>query len=87
MSVRCAVGAVAILLLATQTAKTQWLDRMFNPKLRGPVSHAPGLGLQINRVAFGASSGEGSSEFIDALTTRLFPQTSRFSSASGSKPC
>jgi hypothetical protein len=63
--------ALAVLTLAPSSSEGQWLDRMFNPKLRVPVSHAPGLGLQINKVAFGGASGEGAAEFIDALTSRF----------------
>ena len=63
--------AAALVCLASVRVDAQFLDRMFNPKLRVPVQHAPGLGLQINKIAFADASGEGSTEFIDALTSRF----------------
>lgn len=67
-----AVLLVAIAtLLCSVPIRAQWLDRLMNPKLDVPVSHAPGLGLQINRVAFGGATGAGAPEFVDALTTRF----------------
>jgi len=63
---------VFVTILLTLPAATPLKGQLFgNPTLRVPVSHAPGLGLQVNKVAFGPGNGEGSTEFIDQLTAHF----------------
>lgn len=68
------VVTVPLLILLSSAVHGQFLDRLMNPKLTVPVKHAPGLGLQVNKIAFGAGSGEGADTFIDQLTERFVSQ-------------
>jgi len=65
------LAALGAFMCLPAPGRAQIIDRLFNPKLKVPVNHAPGLGMQINKVAFAAASGEGAHEFIDALTSRF----------------
>ena len=56
--------AVAI---SANTPSRQFWDALTNPKVPTLINHPPGLGLQINKVAFGPSSGRGATEFVDGL--------------------
>jgi hypothetical protein len=67
---RTAALSVVFLWLSV-CLNAQLMDRLFNPKLKVPITHAPGLGMQINKVAFGDASGQGSTEFTEALTSRF----------------
>lgn len=49
-------------------SQAQFWERMSNPTVPTQITHPPGLGLQISRVAFGPANGEGADEFVDALT-------------------
>ncbi len=70
---RCAVIAalaVALSLPATH-ARGQFWEKLTNPKISVPVRHPPGLGLQVDRVAFGAAKGEAAEEFTMTLAGRF----------------
>jgi hypothetical protein len=62
-----AVGIVCSLVVAPRTEAQFW-DKLTNPKVKIEIKHPPGLGLQVTKVAFGPARGQGSDEFIDALT-------------------
>ena len=65
---------LAILLLATLPAAIAAEQLFGNPTLRVPVSHAPGLGLQVQKVAFAEGSGQGATEFTEQLIARFVSQ-------------
>jgi tetratricopeptide (TPR) repeat protein len=58
-------GAV---LLSPTSAPAQFWDKLTNPKIPVSIQHPPGLGLQVNKVAFGPPKGEAAEQFIEALT-------------------
>jgi tetratricopeptide (TPR) repeat protein len=69
MSARVTVScALASFLLGATSAPAQFWDKFTNPKVNVTIRHPPGLGLQVNKVAFGAATGEASQQFIDQLT-------------------
>ncbi len=71
ISRRAVLPALFMVLTAAPVASAQWLARLTNPRLDVPVTHAPGLGMQVNKVAFAQASGAGAAEFVDALTSRF----------------
>jgi len=58
-------------LLSPANLHAQFWEKLTNPKINVPVRHPPGLGLQINRVAFGPAKGEAAEDFIGSLTGRF----------------
>ena len=58
-------------VLVPKALPAQILDRLTNPKITVTLKHPPGLGLQINRVAFGPASGARAGEIVDALSGAL----------------
>lgn len=48
-------------------SNAQFFDELSNPKVTVPITHPPGLGLIVNKVAFNPSSGNCSEQVIDAL--------------------
>jgi len=48
-------------------AEAQFFDA-FNPKVRVTISHAPGFGIKLSRVAFGLPTGRCSDQVLDNLT-------------------
>jgi hypothetical protein len=69
MSGRVTVScALASFLLGATSAPAQFWDKFTNPKVNVMIRHPPGLGLQVNKVAFGAATGEAAQQFIDQLT-------------------
>ncbi|MBE3133862.1 MAG: hypothetical protein IMZ55_10325 [Acidobacteria bacterium] len=55
-------------MIISPVAHAQIWDMMTNPKVATVLVHPPGLGIQVNKIAFGSATGEGSGEFVDALT-------------------
>ena len=45
----------------------QFFDELANPQVTVKITHPPGLGLKVNKVAFNPSSGNLSSQAVDAL--------------------
>jgi len=68
--VRLAALVVGLCVPAAQ-APAQFWDKMTNPKINAPIRHPPGLGLQVNKVAFGPATGEAAQQFIEALTEQF----------------
>lgn len=64
--------AIVLLVMAPAVVAA---DQLFgNPTLRVPVSHAPGLGLQVQKVVFAEGTGEGAVEFAEQLMARFVSQ-------------
>jgi tetratricopeptide (TPR) repeat protein len=63
--VSCLLG---LMLLGAASASAQFWDKLTNPKVKVMIRHPPGLGLQVNKVAFGAATGDAAQQFIDQLT-------------------
>lgn len=55
------------ILVSTLPVKAQFFDRLSNPTISINLAHPPGLGLKINKIAFGRSFGECSDQITDAL--------------------
>ena len=53
---------VPVCLIATTSAHAQFWDRLTNPKVTVRMTHPPGLGLTVARVAFGPAKGDCSDE-------------------------
>ena len=49
------------------TANAQFFDELSNPKVTLNLTHPPGLGLKITKVAFGPATGDCSDQIIDAV--------------------
>jgi hypothetical protein len=49
------------------TAKAQLFDRLSNPTITINLSHPPGLGLKVNKIAFGPATGTCADQIIDAI--------------------
>jgi len=56
------------LMIISPVAHAQLWDMLTNPQIRTVIGHPPGLGMQVNKIAFGPATGQGSDEFVDALT-------------------
>ena len=56
------------LMIISPVAHAQLWDMLTNPQIRTVIAHPPGLGMQVNKIAFGPATGQGSDEFVDALT-------------------
>ena len=67
---RCLL-ALSMLCLVAIPARAQFWDKLTNPKIGVVIQHPPGLGIQVTRVAFGQTLGEGAEQFADALTERF----------------
>jgi tetratricopeptide (TPR) repeat protein len=64
--------AVAIVALATgSVAQAQLFDALTNPEVNVKINHPPGLGMKINKVAFGPASGNCADELVDSLISML----------------
>ena len=64
--------AFAIVALATgSVAQAQLFDALTNPEVNVKINHPPGLGMKINKVAFGPASGNCADEIVDSLISML----------------
>lgn len=65
------MNKVLILILFVNTfiftAKAQLFDRLSNPTITINLSHPPGLGLKVNKIAFGPATGTCADQIIDAI--------------------
>lgn len=59
--------ASLVFLLLTLTANAQFFDRLSNPTITINLSHPPGLGIKVTKLAFGQASGTCSDQIIDAI--------------------
>lgn len=48
-------------------ATAQFFDRLSNPQVTVSLTHPPGFGIKVNKIAFGPSSGTCSDQIVDAL--------------------
>jgi tetratricopeptide (TPR) repeat protein len=64
---RLAPLALLAVALGTGAASAQVWDRLNNPKVRVTLTHPPGLGLKVSRIAFGPARGPQVDQFVDAL--------------------
>jgi tetratricopeptide (TPR) repeat protein len=64
---RILVALAGLAMLGIGNADAQFWDKLTNPKLNVQVKHAPGLGLQVKRIAFGPTKGERVDQFLDAI--------------------
>jgi tetratricopeptide (TPR) repeat protein len=55
------------LSLITVSAEAQVFDRMLNPKVDVNLTHPPGFGIKVNKIAFGPATGTCSEQIVDAL--------------------
>lgn len=60
-----------IILVPTLRANAQFFDRLSNPTISITLTHPPGLGLKINKIAFGHSWGNCSDQIIDMMISDL----------------
>lgn len=61
----------AALVLLALPARAQFWSELANPKVEVTVTHPPGLGLKIGRLAFAPARDLNSRELADALTADL----------------
>lgn len=64
---RAVVMLFAVAALFPSVGAAQFLEHFTNPKVSVLLQHPPGLGLQINKVAFGPASGRCADQVVDAL--------------------
>jgi tetratricopeptide (TPR) repeat protein len=62
------------LLAPTAAAPAQFFDRLSNPTIAVTLNHPPGLGLRVNKVAFGPASGECADQIVEALISDFVAQ-------------
>jgi tetratricopeptide (TPR) repeat protein len=65
--IRHAMVVALAVLLGHDVAAGQFWDKLSNPKIRVPLTHPPGLGLKVSRIAFGPARGVQADQFVDAL--------------------
>ena len=65
---------VSTLLLVPVLAaplQAQFFERLFNPDVKVALTHPPGLGLKVSRVAFLPPRNDASAELVSLLTADL----------------
>ena len=65
------LSVAAALVLLALPARAQFWSELANPKVEVTVTHPPGLGLKIGRLAFAPARDLNSRELADALTADL----------------
>ena len=63
--------SLAGLSVSPKAVSAQLFDRLTNPKITVTLKHPPGLGLQVNRIAFGPARGPKADEIVDAISGAL----------------
>lgn len=58
---------IALTTLVGTPAVAQFWDKLTNPEVLVSITHPPGLGLQLKKIAFGPAQGQCSDQFIDSL--------------------
>jgi Curli production assembly/transport component CsgG len=65
------VAILLAVLFSAPPAPAQFLERLRNPLVPVQLKHPPGLGLNIERVAFGPATGNCADMLVDEITERL----------------
>lgn len=55
------------ILAIHKNSSAQFFDRLSNPQLTVSLTHPPGFGIKVNKVAFGPATGNCSEQIVDAL--------------------
>lgn len=63
------VALVLSMCVTASVAQAQFLDHLMNPTLPVTLTHPPGLGLKITKVAFGPASGKCADQIVEALVS------------------
>ena len=63
--------SLAVLACLPSVSSGQFWARLLNPTITVDMRHAPGLGLEVETIAFGPASGECSNELIQSLIHSL----------------
>lgn len=58
-----------VLMLPLLTVHAQFLDEISNPTVKVSLVHPPSLGLMVEKVAFGPTSGQCADQVVDAIIT------------------
>ncbi len=61
------VVTLLVLCLILQNLNAQFFDKLSNPQVSVNLKHPPGLGIKINKVAFGPATGSCSDQIVDAI--------------------
>lgn len=56
-----------VIFFICSSSNAQFFDRLSNPQVTVSLTHPPGFGIKVNKVAFGPSSGTCSDQIVDAL--------------------
>jgi tetratricopeptide (TPR) repeat protein len=68
------VTQVLVLFATASAAHAQFWDKLSNPTTQVTLHHPPGLGLKINKVAFGAASGKCADQIVEAVVSDFVSQ-------------
>ena len=60
-----------LVIACAATAQAQFFQRLFNPTVRVTLTHPPGLGLIVKRVAFAPTRDAASEELVDVCISDL----------------
>lgn len=60
-----------MVLCCAASAQAQLFQRLFNPTVKVTLTHPPGLGLKVQRVAFAPTSDEASEELVGVCVADL----------------
>src|SRR2546426_102881 len=63
-----------VLSAAVTTAQAQFFDKLSNPTTQVTLHHPPGLGLKINKIAFGPASGTCADQIVEAVVSDFVSQ-------------
>jgi hypothetical protein len=63
---RWLIGLAMAAFLTSPMLASFW-EKLTNPEILVSISHPPGLGLQLKKVAFGPAQGQCADQFIDSL--------------------
>lgn len=61
------IFVLLVLFASASTVQAQFFDHLTNPTVSLKLNHPPGLGLKINKIAFGPASGQCADQIVDAL--------------------
>jgi tetratricopeptide (TPR) repeat protein len=65
------IGATSLILLCFAGVNAQVWDRLTKPRVAVSLTHAPSLGLNVKRIAFGAARGDCADELVDKMMEML----------------
>lgn len=61
------IAPILILFATPSAAHAQFWDKLSNPTISVTLNHPPGLGLKVNKIAFGPASGTCADQIVEAL--------------------